>query len=236
MRVEDAAAVGMAPRRGMAGPQPAPRRRAFAVARSPSRVGATARGQRPWPRSRAASAKRASRRAGAARDRRSDVRRRGSGSGTVAGSRAMPSFGAGDTLGGGAVRAARRRSRRSCSRTARKASLPLRGPCQRSAVRLASGAPRAAPAAQAPARSRTTTDTPGWVASHAADVSAQRSGSRSTTRRRSRSHEIAPWRWPLRPAQPSAPSNLTGKTGVVVPVPTRRSRVVPPIGMPMAAA
>ena len=59
----------------------------------------------------------------------------------------MPSFGAGDTLGGGAVRAARRRSRRSCSRTARKASPPLRGPCQRSAVRLASGAPRAAPVA-----------------------------------------------------------------------------------------
>ena len=58
--------------------------------------------------------------------------------------------------------------------------------------RFPPGAPWAAPSAKAPARSRATTSIPGCARSQVASVWACRSGSRSTTRLRSRSTSTVP--------------------------------------------
>ena len=65
-------------------------------------------------------------------------------------------------------------------------SLVFRSKCCRSATWVASGVQRAAPSGQAPARSRATTEMPGCFMSHAAKVSALRSGDRAMSRRRCR--------------------------------------------------
>jgi hypothetical protein len=69
---------------------------------------------------------------------------------------------------------------------------------KRSATWIACEAPRGAPSAKVAPRSRRITRICGWLWSPVAQVSASRSGSRSTTRWRSRSTRMAPEVWPRR--------------------------------------
>jgi hypothetical protein len=90
----------------------------------------------------------------------------------------------------------------------------------------AEGAPSRPPSAYRPQRSRVIISTPGCRRSHSAKLVADRTGSRSTTRRRSRSMSMVSYRCGFRQAQSSTPSTRNfpswGRPEVVF---TRRSIV-----------
>lgn len=131
-------------------------------------------------------------------------------------------------LGGSGVRNLGRR--RSSNRS--KVSRRLTSKCQRSATCWAWGTPKVMPRVYSPDRSRATVFTLVCAFNHSARVSAVRSSSRSTTRRRWRSTKIVPYTRPRRLAQSSTPrtkgASLVGSDVLRI----ARSKVSPLVGIP----
>ena len=108
----------------------------------------------------------------------------------------------------------------------------LQSRCHRPATCIAACAPAVIARRHSAERSRATRLIPGRAWSHAASVSASRSGSRSTDRRRSGSTMIAPWRVRFFSAQSSTPMIAVAAELATGAARISRSSVSPLVGMP----